>query len=144
MRLHDLVRNYFEWSGSKLEDDICRLSVDPLNFPQLHEMVQVCVGLIDQPLSEEELDAFLMSMALDHEDERILDYLKANAGQTFIVQLLSRGVRHPQSNARWQMTELLRKPIPGRLEYLSILLADSHPYVRKRAENVAEDIKNQR
>ena len=86
------------------------------------------------------MELFLVGLAMDAENEDILDACKDRAGVTFVSDMLCAGVFHPQSEARWQLTELLRKEIPQREHYLHILLADPDAYVRKRAGNIAEPI----
>ncbi len=141
----DFVSDFWEWTGcaKRYKDhDISLLPFDPVEYPLLHEMQRQCNALINQPLAAEEADAFLMCMAIDNESECILDECKKRADDDFINKLVSLGVRHPQSEVRWQMAELLRRDIPDRVVYLEALLHDTHPYVRKRAFNSAEETIN--
>lgn len=132
------VNMFWKWAGYREETDISRASFDPLSFPGFEDIKNICISRINKPLSAEEIDAFLLCMALDDEDECILDACKESANVTFLCALISKGISHPQSNARWQIAELLkREDIPNRQQYLSALLSDPHPYVRKRAFNVA-------
>ena len=119
------------------EQDISTLPFDPLSYPQFHNLRNECINLINSSISQEEINAFLTCMALDSEEELILDACKLCANKAFLYELISVGVHHPQWEARWQVAELLRKNIPGRESFLAELLNDSHPYVRKRAGNVA-------
>ena len=122
----------FSWK----DRDIFSIGMDPLVYPVFGELRNACISLINTPLSEEESDAFLFCMALDAEDERILDACKEQANTEFLHLLLSKGVSFVQSDTRWQMAELLRKDVPDRQYFLQTLLSDSHPYVRKRASNI--------
>ena len=139
----EMTDSFWKWAGynfSWKEHDISDLALDPLCFPEFEELQKLCISLINNHLSDEELYAFLMCMALDFEDECILDACKERANTGFLCDLLSKGVSFPQIEARWQMAELLRKDMPNRQAYLNMLLHDSNSYVRKRANNVASEI----
>ena len=139
-KLSKLIDMFWKWAGcaeSWQGCDITQLPLDPLCFPQFEELRSSCISLINCALSYEELCAFLFCMALDTEEEDILDACKELATNDFLQLLLSEGVFFPQSETRWQMTELIRKEIPDREYYLKILLNDSNAYVRKRAGNIA-------
>ena len=124
----------FSWEDC----DIASVVFDPLCFPEFDELQKMCISLINTQLSNKEIDAFLFCMALDAEDECILDACKAQANTEFIHLLLSKGTTCVHSDARWQMTELLRRNVPNKQYFLQILLSDTNPYVRKRASNVAQ------
>lgn len=133
------VEAFGEWLGNASfwkSQDISLLPVDPLSYPRFEEMRKCCIVSINKDLSSDEMDAFLVCMALDSEEECILDACKKHASNLFLQRLISRGVTHSQYEARWQMAELLQKDVPNRESFLHILLTDNHPYVRKRAENV--------
>ena len=139
--INDLANAFWKWAGYSLswkKIDISKTLMEPLGFPGFEEMKNTCISFINKSLLEEDVDAFLLCMALDEEDECILDACKERANATFLCTIISRGITFPQSNARWQVAELLRREdVPNRQQYLSVLCADPHPYVRKRAHNVA-------
>jgi hypothetical protein len=95
--------------------------------------------MVNASLTDEEINTFLFCMALDSEDECILDACKESANPEFLSELVRVGVTFPYSEARWQMAELLRGNIPHKTQYLLMLLADSDRYVRKRANNVFQE-----
>lgn len=137
-----IVDLYWTWTGfggSWKDNEISSIDLDPLCFPEFEKLRNVCISLINSPLSTEEKNAFLLCMALDSEDECILDACKERANTAFLCELLCTGISFSLSEARWQMAELLRKDLPGREQYLQMLLHDSDSYVRKRARNVAFD-----
>lgn len=139
MNLLQLVNQFWEWTGYPVnwrDKDIATLPIDPFSFPQLDDMRNICISFINQSLSIAEINAFLMCMAVDSECECILDACKEKANVDFLIQLIPIGIVHPQSDARWQMAELLKMDIPKNKVYLETLLNDPHPYVRKRAYNV--------
>lgn len=145
--LISLINEFWHWSGlpeSGADIDIRELQVDPLHFPKFDEMRTICKSMINATLTVDEMLAFLTCMALDSEEERILDDCKTLADTSFLYALISIGVTHPQSEARWQLSELLRKPVPERDSFLHLLSCDSNKYVRKRANNVINSIQQER
>lgn len=139
----ELVDLFWGWTGyaERFKNyELTRLPIEPGDFPHLSEIQNECASLINQTLSDEEVDAFLTCMAIDNEYECILDECNKCACDIFLIAIISKGVSHPQSMARWQVAELLRKDVPGRKGYLTALLSDEDPYVRKRACNVAREI----
>lgn len=139
----ELVDSFWEWTGYVERfkgHELSRLPIDPCDFPRLSEIQKECALLINQMLSDEEVDAFLTCMAIDNECECILSECNKRASDLFLIAIISKGIIHPQSMARWQVAELLRRDIPGRRGYLTALLFDKDPYVRKRAGNVAREI----
>lgn len=143
VRMLDCFWVWCENSSLEYKNDISMLPFDPLTYPQIDDLRNKCINLINSSLSQEEIDAFLTCMALDSEEELILDACKSRANKRFLFELISAGVHHLQSEARWQVAELLSNGIPGRESFLAELLNDPHPYVRKRAVNVAIFAKNE-
>lgn len=138
--LIQILDEFWEWTGNSLywrTKEASRFPFDPLCFPKFDELRNKCIALINTSMSSEEVDAFLVCLALDSEDELILDSCKEFASSLFTSNLLSVGINHMQVGARWQIAELLRKKdIPNKKGYLNRLLKDPHPYVRQRAFNV--------
>lgn len=135
----DLVDSFWEWTECSEDHrgcDITQLSIEAVEFPLLHEMQNCCAKLINHPLTDEELDAFLMCMAVDNECECILAVCKTQANDDFVYQIVSTGIQHSQSQTRWQMAELLRRNILNGDVFLKSLMCDMNEYVRKRALNV--------
>lgn len=138
--LSSLVRDFWVWTqlpSIKWNNvDISKLPVPVEEFPELSSMQTCCISRINTPLSEDELNKFLLCMAVDNEDEEILDACREVGSMEFISGIIQAGVNHPQPMARWQMAELLRRDIPNRKNYLIQLCCDANAYVKKRAENV--------
>ena len=138
--INKYVDMFWKWTGNSMswkDLDIASTTLDPLCYPGYEEMKNICIASINKQLSDQEFDAFLLCMALDEEDECILDACKSFADIDFLCTLISKGVSFPQSGVRWQIAELLRMDIPNKNQYLTVLRSDTHPYVRKRAYNVA-------
>lgn len=111
-------------------------NLSPFYFPRFNEMRECCRLLINEMLMPQELDNFLTCLALDAEEELILDWCKENGNTNFLIQIVQAGCQHLQPDARWQIAELLRcRNIPHRDKYLDFLVVDTNPYVRKRAQN---------
>ena len=137
-----LVEAFWKWTGKQGHwngMDITKLSLEPLSFPRFEELRNLCISMINAPLSESELDAFLFCMALDSEEEYILDACKKHANVDFLSMLLRSGMVFPQRETRWQMSELMKGDIPHKKEFLDVLLSDEDAYVRKRAGNIANE-----
>ena len=142
--LDQLIYEFWAWTqlpNSFWGDaDLANLPIDAVLFPKIGEICDTCIKLINTPLTPDEVNKFLMGLAIDSEDEDILENCMQHADDLFLYNIVSVGISHPQSYARWQLAELLRRPIPQREYYLYILLEDSNEYVRTRANNVARDI----
>lgn len=143
-RLNALIDEFWIWTNLPKDQwgcaDIGKLQVPSTEFPKVGEICDVCISLINLPLMPEEINLFLMGMAIDSEDEDILDRCKDVANEAFLNIILATGISHSQSEARWQLAELLRRDFSQRDYYLNLLIADSNEYVRKRAKNVMSDL----
>ena len=138
-RLGALVREFWAWTGLPPElwgrADIGKLPMLPEEFPGLDAVRKCCTDRINTDLTKEELENFLLCMAVDNEDEEILDACKALGTAGFLAGVLEAGVDTPQPMARWQMAELLRRgDIPNREGLLRKLCRDPDEYVRRRAK----------
>ena len=146
MDLLSLLEEFWAWTELSPEKwwqtDLCCIAADPVLFPKSGAICNVCMELINKDLSSDEIFLFLMGLAINSEDEDILDQLRKTGSDAFIVSLLSAGINHPQSDARWQLAELLRRDISNRMHYLGQLLHDPDEYVRRRACWVLQDIEH--
>lgn len=78
-------------------------------------------------------------MALDNENEDILDYIVENAGDEYVEVLIQSGVYSPFFHTRWQIAEVLGRRHPTNwADFLEALSKDSNAYVSKRARNIRE------
>lgn len=138
-----LINEFWLWTQLSKDKwkktDIGDLPVQPTDFPRIGEICDACIALINMPLSPIDISLFLTGMAIDSEDEDILECCK-NANDAFLYDLISNGITHPQSEARWQLAELLRRDIPQRDHFLNILSEDLNSYVRNRANMVRIDL----
>ncbi len=140
-RLEAILLRFWAWAGydaadfAKDEVNCCRKK-EPFDFPEIVEMRKLCYGLENGLGSLREAEDYLTCMALDNEDEEILDHCAAYAPDDFVACIVAAASDHPQWEARWQVAELLgRRKIPQRELLLNVFLQDPHPYVRRRAEN---------
>ena len=139
-----LLDEFWNWTGLPREKwwnvDISDLPIDSTQFDQYGEICNECIKLVNSVLRNDEIQYFLMGLAINSEDEDILDFMKKCASDIFLYNVISIGISYPQADARWQLTELLRREIPERPRFFNILLNDPDEYVRKRAKNIFEDI----
>ena len=106
-------------------------------YPLFDHMILCAKGTAHmKEISAEDVENFLTVLALDHEAENLLDWLKYHASVSFIQRIVECGVHHIQPNARWQIAELLRvRDVSCRYDYLHLLEIDEDSYVQKRAQN---------
>ena len=139
-----LLDEFWRWTGLFKDKwwnvDINDLPLDSTQFDYSGEICNECIKLINTPMSGEEIRYFLMGLAINSEDEDILEAMKMSASDKFLVDILSVGISYPQADARWQLCELLRRDIPDRDYFLNILINDSDEYVVRRARSVLSDI----
>lgn len=143
--LNGILSDFWNWAGYDAEyydrfgaaDD----EVEPFYYPHFEKLCGACISMINKDMSDPQWDAFLICLALDEEEESILDSCKQIAKPWFLERMAQHGINHPQSKARWQLAELLRcRSCTGRLEFLKQLCVDQHSYVRKRANNAIIDL----
>lgn len=137
-----LLRDFWVWTELP-EDrwgttDLRAISVDSVEYPGIGGLCDECIRKINGDLSDEEMNMFLMGMAIDSEAEAILDACIREGTDEFLCRVVKAGIGFPQVDTRWQLAEILRREVPDRDKLLGLLSADPHPYVRKRAENVKE------
>ena len=138
-RIKEHIAAFWRWVDAPENlkyGDITDVTNEPFYYPGFCEMVSICMSYVNQELSEEELDDFLFCLALDSETEDILDSCKKHGNNAFLTALVERGISYPQIDARWQLAEILRRPLPNREHYLRLLSEDADEYVRRRANNV--------
>lgn len=135
------MQRFWAWAGygaddfAKDENSCCR-GKEPFDFPEIAEMRALCYTMETDIGSSREIEDYLACMALDNEDEEILDHCAACATDAFVLLIATAARSHPQYEARWQAAELLgRRNITHRELLLNQFLQDPHPYVRQRAEN---------
>ena len=145
-RLADILLRFWSWAGYdarsfSADGFACVDEKEPFYFPELSEMRELCYACESGILSAREAEDYLTCMALDNEEEYILDHCAQCAPDDFILSIAQASLGHVQWNARWQIAELLgRRRMPQAEELLDRLSQDSHPYVRRRAKNMREAI----
>ena len=134
---------FWKWSGISPEE----YSSNGMNqnrgqfedeFPFFKELILYAVGVINNNVLDElSIEEVLTIMALDNEDEYLLEYIVDNSFDEQFDRIIKLGVVHSQFNARWQIAEIIfRRKYTGFKKYLLKLSQDDHPYVRKRALNL--------
>lgn len=137
--LSPILDSFFHWLGltpeeyARREDDM-----EEYMFPQWDVLISAAKAVIAQE-STEFADELWTAIALDNEQEILLDTLSDQASDRYLDCLILSVPAHPQFNARWQAAELIRRrPTPNGLSVLQLLCRDEHPYVAKRARNSKE------
>lgn len=137
--LAPILDSFFHWlrltpeEYARREDDL-----EEYMFPQWDALISAAEAVIAQE-STEFADELWTAIALDNEQENLLDALSDHASDDYLDRLILSAPAHPQFNARWQATELIRRrPTPNGRSVLQLLCRDEHPYVAKRAQNSKE------
>ena len=147
----DLLDEFWRWLAISPEEYIqiiekCSVSnnIEEFAFPQWNELLkQAENSIVNEHLDNSSMDNVLVVMALDNENEDILDYIVDNTSHMYINKFVRHGMRTPFSHARWQIAEILgrRKPL-GWEEHLLTLCADKNQYVAKRARHILHNTTN--
>ncbi len=146
-RLESYLSSFWEWAG-RSSDEYAQESETGVGstyegdfseylYPKFDDMILCakCTARMKE-MPAEDVENFLTVLALDHEAENLLDWLKDYAPVSFIQRIVECGVHHIQPNARWQIAELLRvRDVSCRYDYLHLLEIDEDSYVQKRAQN---------
>lgn len=144
--LRELIYDFWTWAGISPETYASGLMIQPIDeymYPRWDELISATNAAINRQIIESQtIDDILTVMALDNENEDVLDYLSTcNTSEVFIQTLESAGILHMQHHARWQIAVLLsRRKSPSSQEMLNILAHDDNAYVRKRACNSLKDL----
>ena len=140
-----LIDAFWEWTKIPKNMwwavDIRTLKLDVTMFPQYWDVCNLAISKINNMESDCDMHLFLMALALNGEDEDILDACMEYGKDQFIQRVVEAGVAFSQSETRWQIAELLRREIPQRERFLRVLCADTDEYVSKRANGVLLSIK---
>ncbi len=140
--MNDLLTEFWIWAKCTPREYVDRGGEWEFDFPRFQELTEYAYSLIGKEIFKEEYDDLFMILALDNEVENVLDFLAANCKGEQLIQIVSRGAEFPQPNTRWQIAELAYRTRPeGYLEILRKLAKDRHPYVRKRAKNILNYLK---
>lgn len=105
------------------------------NWDILMKLTQDAIEAIANGEENKELvDCILETMALDNEDEIVLDECEEKLHNNNLLYLSSIAILHEQSEARWQVAELLGRCKNENVTGLLIkLIDDENKYVQRRA-----------
>lgn len=141
---HEL-ENFWAWAGMTPEEYAGKDGFDgglvtEFDYSHFEECLNAAKDAIRKPiLSEEDIDGVLTVLALDNENEEVLDEMTDAVNPALVLPLCEAGVRHRQAEARWQIAEWIYRVRPsGYRSYLRILAEDAHPYVRRHAKNALD------
>lgn len=134
--LAPILECFWSWLGITPEDYAQRDGdLEEYMFPQWERLISSAEAAIALEAIDYANELWT-AIALDNEQETLLDVLSDRASDDYLDQLILVAPTHPQYHARWQATELIRRrPTPNGLSVLNLLCRDKHPYVAKRAQN---------
>ena len=141
-KLHAELEAFYSWAGSINpggEYDPVQVHIDDVYlYPRwddiLHLTYEAVKILSNKYACSELIEIVLQVMALDHEDEDVLDRCEEELHAEAALNLTKYGVEHPCFETRWQIAEFIRrKNDPLLKDYLVFLLKDTHTYVQRRA-----------
>ena len=127
------------WKWSKMDISDCETkSVDGTLYLRWNELLDLALEAIrlveNGEKNERLLEKILEIMALDNENEEILDHCETELNTPNLEHLISVGVSYSLPDTRWQIAELIgRKKNIEWKKYLLTLINDKNKYVQRRA-----------
>ena len=148
--MRDLITEFWLWlniskeeymSMSEKQESSNYVDYEEYMFPFWEDLIdEIRNEIDDEKLDLQSIDKILTVMALDNENEDVLDYIVDNASDEYVEYIVQNGSDCLYYNARWQLAEILgRRKTRNWKELIAFLLSDKNPYVAKRANNVWED-----
>lgn len=147
---------YWKWSSiseSKYSQDEWIIDSQEWEYPNWSKLMELALKAISNiengEYSKELAEDLLTVMALDNEDERLLDECEFMLSDKALEYVVRRALKHRQWEARWQVAELLgRKNDIFWENFLLEFINDSNKYVQRRAlislsklnPNIAQEI----
>lgn len=132
-----LLKLFWNWLGASAEEYAKNFSknYEEFMFPHWDKLITETKNVISTE-EESQIYNILTMMAIDNEEETILEYISDNSSAAFVDLLIQVIPQHIQPHARWQGAELIRRRLtahgPVILKQLS---QDENDYVVKRAKN---------
>ena len=116
------------------------------DYPGFEALKRLAMEIVNNDSRfDEDICNLLTVLALDNEGANMLYYIEENSSEEQLRKIIKLGIAHLQPEARWQLAEIIyqRRP-PNYKNYLTKLSNDNHPYVRKRASNCLEYLKEEK
>ena len=138
MELSKVLNAFWKWLDMP-RDEYDRRSMgnelEEFCFTKYGELIDAVCAEISAD-NYEAIDEILDVLAIDNEEENVLDHIEAHASDEMLNRLIASGIKHSLRNTRWQIAELLsRRKTSLNESALNCLMEDVDPYVRKRAKN---------
>ncbi len=113
-QLREVLSRIWSWLGmsSDVYAPISYEDYDEYMFPDWDELINITEKLVLQEDAEASNDIWT-AVALDHEEENLLDFISEHASDTFVDQLITNVPMHNQPNAR---EPLIKSALSYRLE----------------------------
>ena len=148
--MKELLKNFWEWFRVSQEDyENGRYVYVPFgmedDFTDFYQLTKCAERIVDENLmSDDSLYDLLTVMGLDNEGEDVLCYIEENSKEAQFDKIIRIGVTHRQCETRWQVAELIyRRKSEKYYEFLVILSDDSDEYVRRRARNCIQYLREE-
>ncbi len=143
-RLNELIidlQNFWQWADtdiSNYEINGIPNGIEEIEYPGWENLISTSQKLIldleKGEYSDQIILLLLEIMALDNENEDILDMCGSILSRNSLELLITKGVSFHLSHARWQIAELIgKKKDKNWQNYLLLLINDSNKYVQRRA-----------
>lgn len=140
--LQNKLIDFWNWSGIAFDKyDKQSSTLDETLYDEWDNLISLtreAVMLLKVVPQKKDIDILVKSilevLALDHENESLLDFCEKELESTELEWLIRASILFPLYGSRWQMAEVIRrKKNKGWLKYALILTNDSNKYVQRRA-----------
>lgn len=152
--MHTLLQDFWKWLKEEYEKTREEYGEEGLrqdegeeedNYPKFDELIHCAKEIIRKNiLDEDKIYDLITVMALDNELEGVLKDIVEYSSSEQVEVIVNVGITHFSHDSRWQITELLYQRRPkDYYEKLLILSKDRHFYVRRRAKNCLEYLREE-
>lgn len=139
--LKNELNNFWMWANQTPHEyakNGWMLKQEEWEYPNWDMLIKLTIEAIKAVCNGEKtkelIDCILEVMALDNEDEQILDECEEKLTFNDLLYLVQIAILHIQREARWQIAELLgRYKNNDTTEFLRRLIGDDDKYVQRRA-----------
>lgn len=140
-QLRNELENFWLWANQtsyEYAKHIWKQKQEEWEYPNWNRLMNLTIEVIKDinngEKSKQLVDCILEVMALDNEDEQILDECEGRLTYNDMSYIVPVAIVHMQSEARWQIAELLgRYKNLNASEYLRRFVEDENKYVQRRA-----------
>ncbi|WIV11062.1 HEAT repeat domain-containing protein [Proteiniborus sp. MB09-C3] len=140
-KLKNELNSFWLWANQTSHEyakNVWKLEQEEWEYPNWDRLIELTIEAIkavrNGGKSKELIDCILEVMALDNEDEQILDECQDNLTYDALSYLVHIATLHIQSEARWQIAKLLgRYKDQATTGFLNSFIDDESKYVQRKA-----------